>query len=145
MTDYPRPTRISKSLWEKLKPLARQKRREPTFAENCLWQYLRNRQTNGLKFVGEFVKADWDRFIVDFYCPELQLVIEVDGSIHEYTQEEDTIRQQIIESYSTIFLRFTNEKILNDTTSVLSKIKTTAETLQITRTPSLSDGAGAGG
>lgn len=48
MPDYPRPTRIPKSLWEKLKPLVREKRREPIIAENHLWQCLRNRQLNGL-------------------------------------------------------------------------------------------------
>jgi len=142
MPDYPRPTRIPKSLWEKLKPLVREKRREPTIAENHLWQCLRNRQLNGLKFRRQVVI---DRFIVDFYCPELQLVIEVDGSIHDYTQEEDAIRQQVIESYSTVFLRFTNDEVLNHTSSSLDEIKHIAASLQTASSPSLQSGEGAGG
>ncbi|MCS6918857.1 MAG: rRNA maturation RNAse YbeY, partial [Fimbriimonadales bacterium] len=69
-------------LWELLKPLARQKRREPTPAEKRLWKYLRNRQLLGFKFRRQHTI---ERFIVDFYCPEAKLVIEVDGEIHDYT------------------------------------------------------------
>src|SRR4051812_39939218 len=81
-------------LWEKLKPLAKQMRAEPTLAENHLWRFIR-KQSLGIKFRRQHV---FDRFIVDFYAHEVRLVIEVDGAIHEYTQEEDGVRQEFLES-----------------------------------------------
>src|SRR5262249_52933677 len=60
-------------LWEKLKPLAKQMRVEPTPAEGRLWEHLRNRQVNGLKFRRQH---SIERFVVDFYCAEEKLIVE---------------------------------------------------------------------
>lgn len=109
----------SPQLWEKLKPLAQQMRREPTVAENLLWQKLRKRQVNGLKFRRQHAI---EQFIVDFCCTEIALVIEVDGGIHQYTQEEDAIRQEFIESIGYRIIRFTNEQVMNQMPIVLSGI-----------------------
>ena len=62
------------------------------------------------------------RFIVDFYCHEARLVIEVDGAIHEYTQEEDALRQEFLESLGLRVLRFTNGEVLQHTRAVLKRI-----------------------
>lgn len=124
----PQGTRIwhtTPELWEKLKPIARQKRKEPTEAENVLWQNLRNRQLSGFKFRRQHAV---ERFIVDFYCPEAGLVIEVDGPIHEYQKEEDSIRQAFIESQELRLLRFTNEEVLNNINRVLNEITLVANT-----------------
>ena len=86
MTDVPWST--PPELWEKLQPLARQKRYEPTPAEDALWQQLRRNQI-GAHFRRQHTI---ERFIVDFYCAAIKLVVEVDGGIHDYTQEEDAIR-----------------------------------------------------
>lgn len=59
------PWQSPPELWEKLKPLARQMRREPTPAEKLLWQKLRQKQLLGFKFRRQHAI---DRFIVDFYC-----------------------------------------------------------------------------
>ncbi len=79
MVDEKRPllTHTAPELWEKLKPLARQMRHVPTPAEDRLWQHIRNRQLKGMKF-----RRQWaiERFIVDFFCYEANLIIEVDGS-----------------------------------------------------------------
>ncbi len=107
--------------WEKLKPLARQMRCEPTLAEDSLWQKLRNKQLLGFKFRRQH---SIDRFIVDFYCADVRLVIEVDGGIHEYTQEEDAIRQEFLESRGYRMLRFVNEEVLQDMERVLAEIVT---------------------
>jgi very-short-patch-repair endonuclease len=89
MNDNPKLyARTSTELWEALKPLARQMRHNPTEAENVLWQRLRDKGI-GVKFRRQHAI---DRFIVDFYCAKSQLLIEVDGEIHDYTQEEDAIR-----------------------------------------------------
>jgi very-short-patch-repair endonuclease len=121
MTDEPRYalTRRSRELWEKLKPLARQMRREPTFAEDRLWEKLRNRRLGDYKFRRQH---PIDRFIVDFYCAAAHLVIEVDGEIHEYTQEEDALRQAFIESLGLRVLRFTNGEVLTQMEAVLEVI-----------------------
>ncbi|MEW6491236.1 MAG: endonuclease domain-containing protein [Cyanobacteriota bacterium] len=109
----------SPELWEKLKPLARQMRHEPTLAEKQLWQKLRNKQLLGFKFRRQH---SIDRFIADFYCAEVGLVVEVDGSIHDYTQEEDALRQEFLESLGLRVLRFSNAEVLNSIDGVLEVI-----------------------
>lgn len=106
-------------LWEKLKPIARQMRREPTPAEDHLWQQLRNRAL-GVKFRRQH---PLDRFIVDFFCDEARLIIEVDGAIHQYTPEEDALRQEFLESLGFRVLRFNNEDVLNRAAEVLETIQ----------------------
>jgi len=86
---------VAPEWWEKLKPLARQKRHEPTPAEDALWQLLRGRRTAGFKFRRQHAI---ERFVVDFYCHEAHLIVEVDGEIHEYTREEDMLRQSFLEA-----------------------------------------------
>lgn len=118
-THAPQSWQTSPELWEKLKPLARQMRHEPTPAEKQLWQKLRNKQILGFKFRRQH---SIDRFIVDFYCNEVGLVVEVDGEIHDYTQEEDRLRQDFLESLGLRVLRFTNTKVLTSMDGVLQVI-----------------------
>jgi very-short-patch-repair endonuclease len=106
-------------LWKKLKPLARQMRSEPTAAENRLWQRLRNKQILGYKFRRQHAI---DRFIVDFICNQALLVIEVDGEIHDYTQEEDAIRQEFLESQGLRVIRFRNQEVLGNIDGVVEEI-----------------------
>ncbi|MFH7028698.1 MAG: endonuclease domain-containing protein [Heteroscytonema crispum UTEX LB 1556] len=113
------PWQTHPELWEKLKPLARQMRREPTPAEKLLWQKLRQKQVLGFKFRRQHAI---DRFIVDFYCHEAQLVVEVDGGIHDYTQEEDAIRQKFLESLGLRVIRFRNEEVLKEIEGVVEAI-----------------------
>lgn len=62
-------------------------RKNPTLSELRLWEWLRRRQAGGFKFRRQHVIAG---YIVDFYCPELRLVIEVDGPIHaDHVLEDD--------------------------------------------------------
>jgi very-short-patch-repair endonuclease len=119
MTEDLKKRRPSPELWEKLKPLAREMRCEPTPAENILWQQLRNRNLQGIKFRRQHVI---ERFIIDFYCDEFKLVIEVDGEIHQYTLEEDMLRQEYLESLGLRVIRFTNEQVLKNILAVLAQI-----------------------
>jgi very-short-patch-repair endonuclease len=107
-------------LWQKLKPLVREKRYAPTPAEEHLWRYLRNKKLSGYKFRRQH---PIDRFITDFYCAEAQLVIEVDGSSHENTQEQDALRQEFLESRDLNVLRFSNAAVLSSTEKVLAEIQ----------------------
>jgi very-short-patch-repair endonuclease len=106
-------------LWQELKPLVREKRCMPTPAEEHLWRCLRNKQLSGYKFRRQH---PIDRFITDFYCAEAQLVIEVDGPIHDNTQEQDALRQEFLESRDLSVLRFSNAAVLNSTKNVLAEI-----------------------
>jgi very-short-patch-repair endonuclease len=137
----------SKELWEMLKPLAREKRIQPTPSEDRLWAGLRNRQLNGLKFRRQHAI---ERFIVDFYCSDLGLVVEVDGEIHDYIQEEDALRQEALEALGFTVMRFKNAQVNNDLNSVLETISSSAERILVLRntpsvTPSPGTGEGAGG
>ena len=106
-------------LWERLKPLARQMRQEPTPAENRLWQRIRKRQVEGVKFRRQ---VPFERFLVDFCCFECRLVLEVDGPIHQYNIAEDTIRQEFLEFLGFRVLRFTNQRVFLVLDEVLAEI-----------------------
>ena len=114
----------SPRLWEQLKPLAREMRLAPTSAEDQLWQRLRNHQLRGFKFRRQHTI---DQFIVDFYCPQVRLIIEVDGPVHQYTPEEDAIRQAFLENAGMRVLRFTNEQVQPNVESVLAEIGSALE------------------
>ena len=107
-------------LWEKLKPIAHEKRSEPTEAEKELWQHLRMHRLKGFSFRRQHCIG---QFIVDFYCHKARLVIEVDGDIHQYQAEEDKVRQRYLESLELKVLRFSNDMALNNTEEVIRKIK----------------------
>jgi very-short-patch-repair endonuclease len=120
MDETTRRANTSPELWAKLKPLARQMRHKPTPAEDKLWQKLRGKTIDGKKFRRQHAI---DRFIVDFYCAAAKLVVEVDGSIHDYTAEEDAIRQQFLEEvHGLTVLRFSNGDVIQNMDGVLERI-----------------------
>jgi len=95
-------------------------RLQPPKAELVLWQKLKNRQLLGYKFRRQHSVG---RFVVDFYCPETKLAVEVDGDSHfldggAYDKE----RQGFIEGFGLEFLRFTNTEVLQNTEQVVRKI-----------------------
>jgi len=94
-------------------------RREPTHAEALLWARLRNRQFLGLKFRRQH---SIDQFIVDFYCRDAHLVIELDGRVHESMLAEDAARSEVLVAYGLPVLRFRNDDVESDIESVLSSI-----------------------
>ena len=106
-------------LWKLLKPLARQMRHEPTTAEERLWERIRNRRVNNLKFRRQHAI---ERFIVDCYCAEARLIIEVDGEVHQYSQEEDAVRQEYLEGLGLKVIRFTNNEIADQVEDSVQKI-----------------------
>ncbi len=93
-------------------------RKNPTPAERKLWQFLR---TFPLKM---WRQKPIDHFIVDFYCPKLKLVIEVDGQSH-FTREgmaSDTERTSVLEGYGLRVVRFTNDQVLHEFEGVCEEI-----------------------
>ena len=97
-------------------------RHNMTLAEILLWENLRNMyQIAGFNFVRQY---SVENFVIDFYCRKLKLAIEVDGKSHDSEEAfaKDKQRQSIIENYGINFIRFTNDEILTNMTSVLEKL-----------------------
>lgn len=96
-------------------------RNNQTKTENILWQYLRNRNLNGLKFRRQYGVGN---YIVDFCCTEIKLIIEVDGAHHfaNIGQEYDVKRTETLEVFGFKILRFTVTQVENDINEVLVKI-----------------------
>lgn len=106
----------------KLKPLAKHLRKNMTFAEVLLWNQIKGKQMLGFNFDRQ---RPIDQFIVDFYCKELQLAIEIDGQTHQWeeVQVNDKRRQQRIEQFGVHFLRFDDQEVVNDMDNVLRVIE----------------------
>ena len=100
--------------------LARQMRREMTPAEFRLWQHLRANKLDGWHFRRQVVI---EGFIVDFYCVRLQLVIEVDGDIHDLQPDYDRERSEILERLGLRMIRFHNDQIMSDVFAVVAAIR----------------------
>ena len=88
--------------------LARHFRKNPTESEDTVWQMLRNRQIRNLKWRRQQVI---DGFIADFYCAELNVVLEIDGSVHddEEVKEYDEYRTSVFKARGIKVFRLKNE------------------------------------
>ena len=106
----------------KLKELAKKLRKSMTYSEVKLWNELKN---------GQLMEYDFDRqrpignYIVDFFCKDLQLAIEVDGITHhdEKIMLKDEIRQDELEAMGVSFLRFDALLIVNKVEAVVREIR----------------------
>ena len=101
--------------------VARRMRREMTAAEWALWQAVRGNKLDGLHFRRQQVI---DGFVADFYCHAVNLVVEVDGEIHDTQIEEDRHRERAFGLRGLRVLRFTNDQVLHDLPGCLSEIRT---------------------
>jgi very-short-patch-repair endonuclease len=97
-------------------------RQKETGAEKLLWEKLKSKQFYGFKFRRQHPIS---QFIVDFYCHELKLIIEVDGEIHNKPEnkEYDENRTYELEKFELKVLRFTNYEVENNMDKVLSSIR----------------------
>ena len=112
-----------------MRSIARQLRRRPTRSEHMLWQAIRKRQLGGLRFLRQHPIGP---AIVDFYCYEKRLAVEVDGGIHENrdVKEHDLAlggptgspRQELIEMYGIRFYRCTAQEVEQNLEKVLEGI-----------------------
>ena len=100
---------------------AKQLRKRNTKAEKLLWDELRGRKCNGLKFRRQHPIL---YYIADFYCHEERLIIEVDGEIHDQKDqmEYDNNRSAELERHGLHILRFTNYEVEYSIDKVLIKI-----------------------
>jgi len=100
-----------------------------TKAEVYLWLHLKGKQVLGHKFRRQYSIGP---YVLDFYCPELRLAVEVDGATHitDDELEYDKNRQSEIENMYINFIRFTNEEIYKDMNGVKEKIEMKINELQ---------------
>ena len=97
--------------YQEILKIVRRLRRNQTTAEKKLWQILRARRLNGIKFLRqhpilyENYFNDYFFFAPDFYCAKYKLVIEEDGKIHEYQKERDKWRELILKDRGLKVLR----------------------------------------
>ena len=90
-----------------------------TPAEETLWEALRDKQLDGLKFRRQHPV---EQFILDFYCSRFKLVVEVDGSSHDIRSEEDAARTEHLTAFGYRVIRFRNEEVFENLPGVLERI-----------------------
>jgi very-short-patch-repair endonuclease len=112
-------------------PAARRLRQRETSTEIILWGYLRNRRFHGLRFRRQHPVRN---FVVDFYCPELKLAVEIDGLVHAAPEQQmsDANRQAIIEEFGIRFVRVSTESIAGDVHGTLRYISAELKRLGLT-------------
>jgi very-short-patch-repair endonuclease len=99
---------------------ARHLRSRQTEAEKLVWKYLRARQLEGFKFRRQ---QPIDKFIVDFICLELRIIIEIDGGQHSIDKEIDAGRDNYLRNAGFKILRFWNHEVLENISGVIETIR----------------------
>jgi very-short-patch-repair endonuclease len=100
-------------------PLAKRLCRNQTDAERVLWFRLRDRRLAGWKFKRQ---VPIDRFIVDFFCADGKLIVEIDGGQHDEDRERDEDRTKLLEAMGYIVLRFWNNDVMRNLDGVLEVV-----------------------
>jgi very-short-patch-repair endonuclease len=103
-----------------LKERAKELRKNSTLAEILLWDNLRGNQLLGYDFDRQ---RPIDNYIVDFYCKDLSLAIEIDGESHHGNEKKDNQRDKRLNNLGVEVLRFDNLEVLYHTEFVLQKIE----------------------
>ena len=108
--------------------IAERLRREMTDTEKIIWDRVCKNQ------LGVRIRRQhpvW-KFIADFYCHEVKLIIEIDGGIHlrSENKEYDISRDIILKEFKIEILRFNNDEVINEPDLVIEKIRRTIETLK---------------
>lgn len=101
------------------KEAAKSSRYRPTPSEAKMWDELRDRQVCGLKFRRQ---APMLGYIADFWCPELKLVVEVDGGYHAERQEEDDFRDKVMREHGLTVIRISADLVMSDILAALDPI-----------------------
>ena len=107
--------------YQLLKEFAKNNRKYPTEAESILWDCLKGNSL-GKPFRRQHIIGN---YIVDFLCLPARLVIELDGMYHQLPQQmsDDNMRSEWLSEHGYKVIRFRNEEVIDDTDSVLQRIK----------------------
>jgi very-short-patch-repair endonuclease len=95
-------------------------RKRMTYCEKIIWIHLRNKQL-GYRFLRQY---SVDQYIIDFYCPQLKLALEIDGDVHEESEHKgkDIIRQKYLEQFGIKFIRIKNDEFLGNPEKAFRRI-----------------------
>ncbi len=106
-----------------VRQLAKEMRRDPTPAEDLLWQHLRRNRVIGCKFYRQYPIG---RYIADFCCPDKGLIIELDGKVHESERNTayDKIRDRTLACEGMTVIRFQNDQVIQDINNIITRIET---------------------
>ena len=129
--------------WSKFKEFARANRKNPTPAEDIMWQNLRNKK-QGVNFRRQHSIGE---FIVDFVCLQENLIIEIDGSIHDIQEQKeyDEMRTEYLKIFGFRIIRFSNDEVIHGLNSVLRNIQnnlTSDDTRKVVSPLSSGEGSG---
>lgn len=105
------PNNGAVSYLSQLKEMSRRNRKHQTLAEQTIWNKLLKRKRLGYTFLRQ---KPIGRFILDFYCSELNLAIEIDGEYHKDRVGYDKERDEFLKQIGIETIRFTNETVLKD-------------------------------
>ena len=108
-----------------LRSYARELRNNSTLSEVLLWKKIKAKAL-GVEFHRQ---VPIDEFIVDFFCHELMLAIEIDGRSHDYKYEKDVLRQNRLEKLGIHFIRFEDMDVKKDMFNVLRALELKVEEL----------------
>ena len=109
-----------------LKDHRRKLRHSQTDAEKAFWSHVRSKQFHGKRFLRQYSVGS---YILDFYCPELRLAIELDGGQHNETDGKayDAVRSEFLQAQDIDVLRFWNNDVLQNIQGVLGKMEVVME------------------
>lgn len=119
---------------KQLKEKRRELRRSLTPAEAYLWKHLKARRFEGKRFIKQHSIKN---YIVDFYCAELKLIIELDGEVHNNAnaQEYDKNRTHALLELGYTVIRFENKMVFENLSSVFNEIKNNFNLKRIQNSP----------
>jgi len=112
---------VGRHLTRELRSFARELRRNQTDPERLMWRLLRNRRIAGAKFRRQY---PFPPFVLDFYCHELKLAIELDGGQHNEPRgrKQDARRDAFLAQEGVRVVRFWNNDVLGKTDAVVERI-----------------------
>ena len=113
------PPKNRQPIHPEIRKRAHQLRKSQTPAEGMLWQFLRNRKLWGYKFRRQHPIGP---FIADFYCAEVRLVVEIDGSSHLNQEEYDQTRTTWLEDQGCHVIRFRYDEVIHQLNDVAEEI-----------------------
>ncbi len=102
-----------------LKERRKELRNNMTGAEMILWDEIKNKKM-GVKFRRQY---SFGNYILDFYCPDIKLVIEVDGEVHKGRKEIDSYRTRTLEEYGLKVKRIDNNEVVNNLDNTLNLLR----------------------
>jgi very-short-patch-repair endonuclease len=104
----------------RLVKVARFLRRHDVRSERILWEALRDRRLDGVRFKRQ---EAIDRFVVDFFAPSARLVVEVDGAVHDGREDLDRARQDLLEARGLRFVRLRSDEVEAELPNALARIR----------------------